>query len=47
MPEIGNILAAAAAAWALGIDPHLIGGGIEDFLREKAANRTAEADQGD
>jgi cyanophycin synthetase len=46
VPEVENVLAAASAAWALGIDPHLIGRGIEDFLREKAANRTAEADQG-
>jgi cyanophycin synthetase len=44
--EVENILAAAAAAWALGIDPHLIGDGIEDFLRGKAANRAGEANQG-
>jgi cyanophycin synthetase len=45
-PEVENILAAAAAAWALGIEPQLIGRGIENFLRRKAANRTAETDQG-
>ena len=46
MQEVENILAAAAAAWALDIEPHLIGGGIENFLRWKAADRAADTDQG-
>jgi cyanophycin synthetase len=36
-----NVLAAAATAWALGIDPDLIGAGIETY--EDSVARTAAA----
>jgi cyanophycin synthetase len=32
VPEVENILAAVAAAWALGIEPALIRTGIENFF---------------